>query len=129
MLIHLDLSNSPWQRPWAGWHGMNYIKLAEGLDVQKFEAKIKRLPHEYIGEELKQKGIESTIFLQPITDIHLHSNLSWEAEPPGNPVYTYIFSGIGIFILPLPGTAVQNPYLKRNARKCCQGKDVYGFHQ
>ena len=37
--------------------------------------------------------------LQPITDIHLYSNLSGEAEQNSDVRYVYIFSVIGLFIL------------------------------
>jgi len=90
---------SPFYSPWGGWHCMNYIKLGKGVDPDAFEEKIRFLPHEYIGDRLKEQGVEFTLFLQSIEDIHLHSHLSWEAEPSGNPLYVNIFSGVGVFIL------------------------------
>lgn len=38
-------------------------------------------------------------YLQPLTDIHLHSNLSGEFEPNGNIKYVYMFSAISFIIL------------------------------
>ena len=38
-------------------------------------------------------------YLQPLTDIHLHSNLSGEFEPNGNITYVYMFSAISFLIL------------------------------
>jgi putative ABC transport system permease protein len=103
MLKYLDLDEFtrmglPMQ-PWNGWNAMNYIKLRSGTDPKQFEEKIRRLPHQYINKVLESRGMEFTLFLQPITDIHLYSNLKWEEAPPGNPTNLYIFSGIGIFIL------------------------------
>jgi putative ABC transport system permease protein len=37
--------------------------------------------------------------LQPITDIHLHSNTKYELEPNGDIQYVYIFSALALFIL------------------------------
>ncbi len=37
--------------------------------------------------------------LQPLTDIHLHSNYGREIEPNGNLAYVYIFSAIAFIIL------------------------------
>jgi len=91
--------NHPFHRPWGGWHCMNYIKLKEGVNFEAFQEKIRYLPHEYIGESLQKQGAEFTLLLQPIEDIHLYSYLTWEAEPPGNPLYIYIFTAVGIFIL------------------------------
>ncbi|MFH1853545.1 MAG: ABC transporter permease [Candidatus Neomarinimicrobiota bacterium] len=39
------------------------------------------------------------LYLQPLTDIHLHSHLSGEFEPNGNASYIYIFGLVAIFIL------------------------------
>jgi len=37
--------------------------------------------------------------LQPLTDIHLHSNTKYELEPNGDIQYVYIFSALALFIL------------------------------
>src|SRR5690606_38631316 len=36
---------------------------------------------------------------QPLTDIHLNSNLDYEMQPNGDKATIYIFAAIGIFIL------------------------------
>jgi putative ABC transport system permease protein len=40
-----------------------------------------------------------TISLQPLPDIHLHSQLRSEIEPTGNILYIYIFTAIALFVL------------------------------
>ncbi len=132
ILKFLDVNNmGPWQRPWNGWHGMNYIKLAEGVDLEEFENKIRRLPHEFIGEQLEKEGIEFTLFLQPITDIHLHSNLSWEAESNGNSLYVYIFSSVGIFILLIACMNFMNLSTARSANRAKEigMRKIVGAHR
>lgn len=84
---------------WSGFNCMNYIKLSEKTDPVKFEEKIRFLAHEYNGKELNDQGVEMKLFLQPIKDIHLYSDLNWEAEPPGNINSLYIFSVVGFLIL------------------------------
>ena len=121
MLIYLDPDNmGPWHAPWQGWNGMNYIKLRDDVDVAEFENKIHDLPHRYIGEELAQNGIEFTLFLQKITDIHFYSNLKWEAEPPGNPTYVYIFGIVGIFILLIACFNFMNLATARSSKRSCE---------
>ena len=78
---------------------MNYIKLAEGVDADLFQEKIRYLPHQYIGKELEEQGVEFSLIMQPIRDIHLYSHLNWEAEASGNPLYVRIFIGVGLLIL------------------------------
>ena len=60
------------------------------------------LIEQYLGFSLEQfeaAGNTFGYFLQPILDIHLHSNLQVEIEPNGNPAYVYIFSIIAVLIL------------------------------
>ena len=38
-------------------------------------------------------------FLQPLTDIHLHSSLEYEASPGGDIRYVYLFIAIALFVL------------------------------
>lgn len=84
---------------WDGAKLPAYVKLARGTDGREFERKISMLVHEYIGEELAEKGWTNRLFLQPLTDIHLYSHLIWEIDTPGNAIYVYIFLAIGIIIL------------------------------
>ena len=86
---------------WAAGNCASYIKLREGIDPKELEVKIRSLPAQYNSEDMRNRGIgvEATLFLQPITDIHLFSNLIWETEPPGNITYIFVFSAIGVLIL------------------------------
>jgi len=80
-------------------HLPTYIKLAPWADPMAFEKKIENLGNE-ISMNLRDTGGEiMTLFLMPLKDIHLYSNLRWEVEPPGNPTMVYAFIGICILIL------------------------------
>lgn len=58
------------------------------------------LPFAKLGtEDDKRLGYIIDFRLQPITAIHLHSNLNKEHEPNGNIVYVYIFNAVALFIL------------------------------
>lgn len=103
--------------PWNGWHCKTYIRLKDGTDAGAFEDKIRRLPHEFNDEELKKKGRENTLFLQPIGDIHLYSNLKWEAEPPGNVNYLYTFGITGLIILLIAGINFVNLSTARSVQR------------
>ncbi len=50
-------------------------------------------------EQFRTKGNQLGFFLQPLTDIHLHSNSSNELEAGGDMRYIYIFGAIAIFML------------------------------
>lgn len=104
-----------------GWEGPGnaptYIKLAPGTNVSEFEKKISDLPHRYMDEGLKERGQTASLFLQPIADIHLHSNMTWEQEPPGNLLYVYVFSAVGILILFIAATNFVNLSTARSANR------------
>ncbi|NIR48896.1 FtsX-like permease family protein [candidate division KSB1 bacterium] len=83
-----------------GWTGFySYVKLFPNVNPQEFEENIRTVAHDYIGETLDELGIEFVLFLQPLKDIHLQSNLHREIKPPGDSTYVYIFSVVGILIL------------------------------
>jgi putative ABC transport system permease protein len=49
--------------------------------------------------QFKANGNNLSFELQQLTDIHLHSNITAELQPPGEIRYVYIFSVIGVFML------------------------------
>ena len=60
------------------------------------------LLHDMGGEEFDAwvaKGNNWEFFLQPITKIHLTSDLNGEFEANGNETYVYIFSVISVIVL------------------------------
>lgn len=83
-----------------GWTGFySYVKLLPNINPLDFERKIRKIAHNYLGEALDKAGIEFISFMQPLRDIHLHSKLNREIKPPGNSIYIYIFSVVGILVL------------------------------
>ena len=50
-------------------------------------------------EDYTAAGNGYNYFLQPLKDIHLHSNLRAEIKPNGNIIYVYIFIIIAAFLL------------------------------
>ena len=86
----------------TNWHSTmfyTYLKLRPDVNVEEFSQQVSRLADKYVGERLSSRGTTYHYFLQPLSSIHLHSHLRYETEPPGNPVYIYIFSFVGLFIL------------------------------
>lgn len=87
-----------------------YLVLPSGYDPKRLEAKLPSLVEKYMGPQLKASlGVTLSQFrsggnslgfeLQRLTDIHLHSSLTGELQPPGDIRYIYIFSAVGIFML------------------------------
>ncbi len=78
-----------------------FVKLAEGVDGNAFEAKLPTLIDRHMGEN--QAGIPASkgtqLFLWPIGDVHLHSNLASEIEANGNMDYVLVYLAVALFIL------------------------------
>jgi len=82
---------------WTGFYA--YVKLKPNVDPKNFEDKICHIAGIYAKEKLEEWGQEFTFYLQPMSSIHLHSNLVSEIGASGRPRDIAIFSIIGILIL------------------------------
>ncbi len=104
MLISLT-SFPEWtnSQEWTRNNFISYIVLKKGTSKNEFDKKLKDFARKYMGgkkfDDWVAKGNYWKYYLQPITDIHLNSDLNGELEPNGNGTYVNIFSIIGIFIL------------------------------
>jgi putative ABC transport system permease protein len=50
-------------------------------------------------KEWRAGGNDYRFFLQPLTDIHLHSNLRWEFQQNGSYTYVNLFMWVGLMVL------------------------------
>jgi putative ABC transport system permease protein len=73
---------------WFNFRDYTYLLLSEGFDYRELEDKFPALVEKYMGSMLKALGGEIEFFLQPLTSIHLRSNLENEISP--NSSITYI---------------------------------------
>jgi putative ABC transport system permease protein len=79
-----------------------YIVLAEQADPKALETKFPGMVEKYCAsllELMKGQGARLDYYLQPLTAIHLHSDLSDELEANGDIKTVTIFSAIAFFIL------------------------------
>jgi putative ABC transport system permease protein len=114
--FHFDLFASMASFPqsrefsWMTSEYYTYLVLPKGYDYKKLEAKLPADVEKYMGSQLqkamgmtyaqfRQKGNELGLYLQPLMDIHLHSDLNLELGPVSDIRYVYIFSIVAIFML------------------------------
>ncbi|MEQ9165233.1 MAG: ABC transporter permease [Fulvivirga sp.] len=86
------------------WDSFNtYILLQKGTDHEMFNSKFAALLQQERGAYFKESGKTDQFTLQPITDIHLYSNIQRETDPEGqgNGQEVFFLSIIGVFILVL----------------------------
>jgi putative ABC transport system permease protein len=92
-----------WVENQSNWATNNifhtYVKLKEGVNAGNFENKLQAFIERRGGKDLKEMGILRQLFIQPVTDIYLHSDLDNEIAPNGNITYLYILGSIALFVL------------------------------
>jgi putative ABC transport system permease protein len=106
---------------WFNFRDYTYVLLSEGFDYRELEKKFPALVDKYMGDMLKALGGEIAFFLQPLTSIHLHSNLENEIRPNSSVTYIYIFTAIAIFILAIACINFMN---LATARSAIRAKEV-----
>jgi len=77
----------------------NYIKLKEGTAAEEVEQKISGVVGLHGADQQERFGVSYKLYLQPVTDIHLHSNLWMEIEPTGSATMVTVFAAVAVLIL------------------------------
>jgi putative ABC transport system permease protein len=85
---------------WTNDFFYNYIQLKPGTDYKKFyAAAFPRMLKDNYQQRLTEFGLRDEVFLQPIEDIHLYSNVEYETESPGNGYIINILFWFTLFFL------------------------------
>lgn len=94
-----DLNKNQPETNWFNNSSYTYFLLPDNQSYKEFEKKINVFAHKRMAEERKASGLWYDFVLQPITSIHLHSNMNAEVNPNSDISYVYIFSIAAILIL------------------------------
>lgn len=107
-----DFANS-----WGGFGFFTYILLKPNTSAAAFEKKMVPIYDKYLASIFAQYNIKMRFGAQPITDIHLHSQMSGEPEELGSMSYIYIFSAVAFFMLLIACINYMNLTTARSARR------------
>ena len=107
-----------------------YLLLKDGVDVRTLEMKMTGLIEKYVGpeaaavlggeftiEKFRASGNKLEYTLTPLTDIHLHSDLTAELGPNGDITYVYLFFAVALFILAIACINFMNLSTARSANR------------
>jgi putative ABC transport system permease protein len=83
-------------QPW-NWFFYTYVSIPTSVNATDIEERIASVNAKL--ETLRTETRGARILLQPITDIHLKSQLVDELEANGNSTLVYFLGGIGLVIL------------------------------
>ncbi len=92
-------NNSRHYQSWGSLSLYTYVLLANNTDPSTLESKFPDLYMKYMEDLSQMENIRFEPYLQPISSIHLHSNLLAEIEPNSDISYVRTFMAIAIFIL------------------------------
>jgi len=119
---------------WLSNNFSTYVKLRKGTSYKELEAKFPKMIDTYAGpqarlalgndftmEKFRASGNKLEWTLIPLTDIHLHSDLTAELGVNNDITYVYLFSAVALFIL---GIACINFMNLSTARSANRAKEV-----
>jgi putative ABC transport system permease protein len=91
--------DQPLAKQWYNNNYYTYLLLPENYNPKKLEMRITSFIAKEMAEQRKATGLWYDLKLQPLTDIHLKSDLHAEIQQTGDITYVYIFSAAAILIL------------------------------
>ncbi len=110
--LFVSMSSLPEARStsWMQSSFYTYLVLPSGYNYKMLEAKLPQVVVKYMGplflqsmgitlDQYLKKGNDIGLYLQPLTDIYLHSDFAYDLGQAGDIRYVYIFGAIAIFML------------------------------
>ncbi|WON95446.1 ABC transporter permease [Sphingobacterium sp. UGAL515B_05] len=114
---------------WMTSEYYTYALLSKNASREKLEKNLATLFDKHVAtqfmagfgmsyQEYKKTGNQIGLYLQPLTDIHLHSNFNYDLSAPGDIRYVYIFSAIALFMLLIATINFMNLSTASGFRRC-----------
>ena len=92
----------------------NYLLVNDGFSPEKFEQKLPEFLSRHIPGPMAKM---TTLFVQPLSEIYLHSDLKMELQPSGSIQYVYLFTALAIAILLIACINFMNLATARSAHR------------
>ena len=114
-------SNPEQYQRWGNSSFYTYILVPENFDQAAFEAKLPALVEKYHTESWRNKDNPNRYYLQPLTDIHLHSKINFDIGDNNDIRYIYLLTGLALIMLAI---ACINYINLTTARASLRAKEV-----
>ncbi|HEX5168086.1 MAG TPA: ABC transporter permease, partial [Cyclobacteriaceae bacterium] len=126
------LSGESWDymknQEWVSNNLYTYFKLQPNGNVEHVKTELNRMVEKYMGAQLEKiigmsfaefikQGSKVGLFVQPMLDIHLKSQIQEELLPNGNIQYLYVFGAVAIFIILIACINFMNLSTARSANR------------
>jgi len=93
----------PVKAQWGETGFYTYLKLKDNTDIAGLETEIDKLVAENKKTSFEKTGVQHQYHLQPLNDIHLHSELKGELQANSRAEYVYLIFVVGFLILAASG--------------------------
>src|SRR4051794_13641469 len=118
---YIQITNGQSNTSW-GWSDFyTYLLLKPGANVQALQAKMPAFAERYQGDDMKKEGYTVSYQIQPLKDIHIHSQYDYELPGSGD-LYYLKYLGIAALIILL--IALINYVNLSTARSLERSKEV-----
>ena len=102
---------------WGNFNNFTYVLMKPGTSATAFNKKLAPMYDKYMASIFTQFNVKIHYGVQPITAIHLHSDLEQEPEELGSMSYIWIFSAVAFFMLLIACINYMNLTTARSARR------------
>jgi putative ABC transport system permease protein len=84
---------------WVGGWPLTYVQLSDPKKWKEDENQINKIAARFSEKEWKENKMSYRYHLQPIRDVHLKSNLRYDADNNGSIARVRVFSIVGVIVL------------------------------
>ncbi|MCW3107779.1 MAG: FtsX-like permease family protein [Segetibacter sp.] len=94
-----ERANFDMDEMWVGGWPMVYVEVKDPAKWKETEQQINQVAARFSAKDWKENKMSYHYFLQPLRDIHLKSNLRYDADNNGSQSNVNIFSIVGLIVL------------------------------
>lgn len=116
-LISVNTLPADFADNWGQFNYYTYVLVKPKTDIAAFEKKLLPMYDKYMASIFSKYNIKIHYGVQPITAIHLRSDMQGEPEDLGSMSYIYIFSAVALFMLIIACINYMNMATARSARR------------